>query len=106
MSNAKTTNIPAHLRGRIERDITKNNKPSLVDEVVRRQAAADNTAGRYLKRQRERLALERLPDFEREVRDEITMLREDNKRLNTLITVTNWLLLIAVVLGGVLCRTL
>lgn len=103
MSNAKITNIPLHRRGRIDNSMTANNAMSLIDIVVAEKKTENNTAAKYLKKQRERAASERLPDFERETRDEISALRADNQRLNRLITITNVLLLIVIVLGVALC---
>lgn len=103
MSNAKTTSIPLHLRGHINSSVTTNSTISLIDIIVAEKKTQNNTAAKYLKKQRERAATERLPDFERETRDEISVLRADNQRLNTLITITNVLLLIVIVLGVALC---
>lgn len=103
MSNAKPTNLPPHLRGRIERATANNDAISLIDASITEAKAENNTVANYLKKQRERAAIKRLPDFERETRSEIDTLRADNRRLNTLITITNILLLIAIVLGAALC---
>lgn len=101
---AKTMNIPLHLRGaeRAHDGFAKNNAISLIDMVVARANANDRTASKYLKKQRVRTAIARLPDFEREMRDEIALLRADNMRLNRLMSVTNWILIIAIVIGAMI----
>lgn len=106
MSNsghAKTTNIPCQLRQRMESSIAKNNNTSLIDTVVADAGRSDKTAVKYLKKQRERAAIERLPRFEHETAGDIALLRQDVQQVYRLIRKVLFLLLAIVLLGGGLC---
>ena len=79
-----------------------NPSKSLFDQVKNDAVAKDTSVAHYLSQQAQRAALTRLPRFEQETKDGIALLRNKYERLHTMIAITNLLLLIAIVLGGVL----
>lgn len=103
MSNAKITNIPEHLRGCIERSIARNSHTALIDPMLLQPKADERTAEKYLKKQRERAAIERLPTFEQAAATDIERLRGEVQRLHHLITLVIVMLLVIGVVGGALC---
>lgn len=103
MSNAKTTNIPPHLHGIIERSIAKNTHTTLLDTVITPLKIDEKVAEKYLKKQRERAAIERLPRFEQTTATDIERLRGEVQRLHHLIALVMVILLTIALLGGTLC---
>ena len=75
---------------------------SLFEKVKGDAVAQDKGVAHYLSQQAQRAALTRLPRFEQETKDGIALLRKKYERLHTMIAITNLLLMIAIVLGGVL----
>ena len=73
------------------------------DIAAAKQRCDEYTVDRYLQKQRQRQALERLPSFERQTTDDVALLKVEVDKLYRLLTLIAVMLLAIAAIGGVLC---